>query len=602
MERRWAYFAISIFVSTCCAVNYAFAVLTDTLKDDFHFTQTQVDFVGKEQSTCGNLGQYFGFIAGLVFDKYGPRVSLTVAAFLLLTGFGSLAIALSGAIPHPTLGMVAFFYFIGSHSQPWLDNAAIVTNISNFPQHTGLVVGLGKAFNGLGASVLSLIYSGAFAPNAVLYLVFLSIFPTVVALVAASIARIVDHQAQIKPCYTGRLLLGYGVAILLMIYLASISIYESSIEGGVDSTTKAVCAGALVVFYGAFLYIPFSFSKRTAELMKEGSNDDDDNDDDHHREATSSTPGRHYTKLAPGSDLAINRGGGGHVSYDENNNEIEELKAGGRISSKDDEEEEEEEEEGRGSVNSDDDGIHEETHGGYVPLLGETNVWQAICTMEFWLVFTATTIIAGSGLAVINNVAQIVEALNGGKKDSSTTGVFVTIIASGSASGRLAVGAIASAFKSKRQKWQILLCISAMLMTAACCFLGWMSQVVPLLLDLYGMCELAAIYSAVNFAPMLGSLCIATYIFGTFYDIEKRHQGKADSSDEACIGIQCFQTGFMILSGLGIFAIACTYLLYCRCYAACRGEFSILLQYQNNQQQRDDEVKEVEVVVGEDGR
>jgi hypothetical protein len=34
--------AVSIAVSTCCAINYAFGVLTDTLKHDFEFSQRQV--------------------------------------------------------------------------------------------------------------------------------------------------------------------------------------------------------------------------------------------------------------------------------------------------------------------------------------------------------------------------------------------------------------------------------------------------------------------------------------------------------------------------------------------------------------------------------
>ena len=34
----------------CCAINYAFAVLTDTLKHNFDFSQTQVDLIGTPAS------------------------------------------------------------------------------------------------------------------------------------------------------------------------------------------------------------------------------------------------------------------------------------------------------------------------------------------------------------------------------------------------------------------------------------------------------------------------------------------------------------------------------------------------------------------------
>jgi len=557
VERRWLYLVISILVSTSCAVNYAFAVLTDTLKNDFGFSQTQVDFVG----TCGNLGQYFGLIAGLVYDKFGPKVSLVVAATLTLTGFGLLAFALGGVIPHPSIYIIAIFYFIGSHSQPWLDNASVVTNVHNFPQNTGMVVGLGKAFNGLGASVFSVVYSGVFEPNVVAYLVFLAVAPTMIALVGAIFAVRVSEEDRQKPCNNARLYYGYGMTTLLMIYLATISIYDAC--KGLSATGRALGAGGLVLFYLCYGYIPISFISGEPREGAYKSRRDSKGD------VVASTR-VHYSTLKDSANPGINGDPSHNISDEESSNHLihvnhpdrkERLLPNGGWG------------EGEGAPDE------------HQPLHGEHTVWKAMLKPEFWLIFISTCVVSGSGLSVINNVSQISEALNDGRKNEAVTAVFVTIIAMGSATGRLGVGWLGSQLR-RRSKWQLAFCACSMLMTCSCLGLTWGSReeslyatclgvgisfgmlwatVVPLVLDLYGSGHLAGIYSAINFAPMLGSLCLATYVVGTFYDIERHRQDDTD----VCKGMDCFQTGFIILSGLNIFSVICACLLWFRCYG-CR--------------------------------
>mmetsp|Transcript_1030 Transcript_1030/g.1949 ORF Transcript_1030/g.1949 Transcript_1030/m.1949 type:complete len:645 (-) Transcript_1030:280-2214(-) len=576
MELRWVYLAVSVLISTCCAINYAYAVLTDTLRNEFGFSQTQVDTIG----TVGNVGQYFGLIAGIVYDRYGPKVSLYVAAFCIFTGFGSLTIALSGAIPNPSVTVIAFCYFIGSQSQPWLDNAAVVTNLHNFPHDTGLAVGLSTAFNGLGASVFGLMYTGAFAPSALAYLLFITIIPTCIALAASLIAKRVDNDERSTPTTRFRFYYGYLVTLALIIFCAGVSLYDALV--GFSSAAKGGSVAGLVVFYLAYLYIPFAPSNTRAD-------------------PTAETPSRRYQKLSTPSRSLHN-----HVEDTRRRpavlNTIDEREGDGDDHDGDDHDGGDDHD---AHHHDDEDHHHDDDHHhhhhhhnhnlnrmrdpeDFKALLGDMSMAKALWTSEFWLVFIATTIVAGSGLAVINNLAQMQEALTlHGKKDESTTSVLVTVVAIGSCCGRLGIGGIASVWK-RREKWSVLLCITTMVMTACCLWITWIRTisrlywaclgvgiafgmlaaiVVPLLLDLFGPRKIASIYAVLNFAPMMGSLTMATGMAGMLYDHQKTLQNKKE--DETCEGVRCFRMAFLGISALGILSIACAYLLWAMGYSDC---------------------------------
>lgn len=52
----------------------------------------------------------------------------------------------------------------------WFDTAAIVTNVRNFPNSRGFVVGILKSFLGLSASLYTTLYLAFLAPDAVTFL------------------------------------------------------------------------------------------------------------------------------------------------------------------------------------------------------------------------------------------------------------------------------------------------------------------------------------------------------------------------------------------------------------------------------------------------
>jgi hypothetical protein len=158
-----------------------------------------------------------------------------------------------------------------------------VTNIHNFPHNRGLVVGLGKAFNGLGASVFGLVYSGIFAPSAVSYLLFIAIGPTLISWCALYAAQrvpevccfvdllfsvccfrsavsadsvVVSSQTErMSPVDVKSLHLGYYTTIALACFMASVALADA--YATLPRPLRAVLVACLVLFYLPYAYMPF---------------------------------------------------------------------------------------------------------------------------------------------------------------------------------------------------------------------------------------------------------------------------------------------------------------------------------------------------------
>lgn len=64
--------------------------------------------------------------------------------------------------------------------------------------------------------------------------------------------------------------------------------------------------------------------------------------------------------------------------------------------------------------------------------------------------------------------------------------------------------------------------------------------------DVFGLKHFAANYTTLQIAPALGSLLLASRLTGWLYDEAAKRHGDV----HVCIGQDCFQKAFMILSGL----------------------------------------------------
>eukprot|EP00798_Chlamydomonas_sp_ICE-L_P030442 gene30442-35452_t len=140
---------------SCSGITYAFSIIApvgdvDMFKEVFKLTEVQVATIG---SLGFNLGGYLAIISGAVYNSLGgknhlaPRVVIWIGILQLACGYGGIYACAVGLI-QPSFPILITFAFIAGNSGTWFDTAALVTNVRNFPDDRGTVVGILKAFLG----------------------------------------------------------------------------------------------------------------------------------------------------------------------------------------------------------------------------------------------------------------------------------------------------------------------------------------------------------------------------------------------------------------------------------------------------------------------
>lgn len=151
-----------VFVKVLCGLQYAFATVSPTFRKIFELSDTQVSVVG----LCGNLGQYFGLLAGLCLARYGVKLTVLIGTVIGTVGYSLIWVATSEILPLDAANAIYFLCFVsflGASSGPFFDTSTLVTNVHNFPEVNNLIIGFDKSFNGLGTSVWTSMYDGVFS-------------------------------------------------------------------------------------------------------------------------------------------------------------------------------------------------------------------------------------------------------------------------------------------------------------------------------------------------------------------------------------------------------------------------------------------------------
>jgi hypothetical protein len=128
-----------------------------------------------------------------------------------------------------------------------------VTNIRNFPDERGFVVGILKAFFGLSASIYTSVYVATFDPDAVSYLLMLSIVPPVLC---ALLAFLVNHVPFVEASENfdrstwlsteGRFLLSFFLVAAIAVYQMATAVLEGQQSLTLESR-EIITAGLLVL-------------------------------------------------------------------------------------------------------------------------------------------------------------------------------------------------------------------------------------------------------------------------------------------------------------------------------------------------------------------
>jgi len=493
---RWTSLVGGIYLAICCAVDYDFAIFSPLLIDKFHFTQTEVNLI----ATIGSIGTSFTIPAGYVFDKYGATVSILTGMILGAVGYSLMFFATLGWFGriHPLLYGLSFA--LGTQSQGYFDTSGLCVNIKNFPGSDLKVIGIQKAFNGLGAAVFAGIYEGFCMGNMILYLgltpVFVLLF-SAYGLGTVNAVSEVERGQHAKEVARGFYYM-YAISITIAFYTLTTSLIESQVVFG--EITHLVIAFGMIALLLLFQLVPWIVGEKRQRANRD--------------------------------ELALTN----RVKQDALTFHRREINIG---------------------QNTD-------VSSNFGPVETSFKLSMTIRTPEMWFFFLICFSVTGAGFAVINNISQMDKALRH-KDQAATQSALVSIIAFGSATGRMGLGYLQAVLPGRLSKVfypQIVTFImtgtmiyfaysSADMLFYGALFCGWafggLWVILPSLSRaMFGTKYLGQNYNFLKLAPMCGSLICSTYIAGRNYDYEANKQHNEDSN--TCYGSVCYRTTFIILA------------------------------------------------------
>ena len=389
-SNRWIVLGISSLISSCCGVNYAWGIYSETLKSRLQYSQATLITL----SFWGNVGQFFTPPAGIVYDSVGGRGTLLLGLLLGTTGYTLMYLGVSGQIDVSFTALCSF-YCLGSAMQSFYDTSSLFTNTKNFPIDVNSIIGFTKAWNGIGASLFSTAYIGYVQPD---HLTFIKIIPIVssivgvVGLITLQIdTRVYSVDASVTSSFIKKLLSSQMVLVAAVAAFALVNANEDMSQGILSLVTTIIMimlscfvvlpailnvGGVSDLFVNIEVASPHGCSVYTAsrDCLSEDCNDETD------------------ALILPGSHIRPTNEGDDDVAGD---------------------------------------------------VIEEECWYESLKTLDFWIIFIVVAIAAGSGLTVINNIAQILSSKdykNGVSTGNTNSASFVALLSAANCAGRILVG------------------------------------------------------------------------------------------------------------------------------------------------------------------
>ncbi|GBG85457.1 hypothetical protein CBR_g40099 [Chara braunii] len=604
LSNRWAGLVGAMLVEACTGLSYTFAIYSEHLKQTLHYSQEDVDGLGAAKDFGGTVG----LVAGLLYNFYPPWVTMVVGAVGHLTGYGVLWLTVTDRI-RPTYGALCMFVTLAVGGGSWADTACVVTSMRNFPMFRGTVMGLLKSQVGLSGAVFTVLYKAFISPDTSGFLLLVAVLPASAMLLLAHTIRHFPtkrrHDDDEPPEAMLRFRFAYGLIVGLAVYLLGLFVLQSVFSlGRVGFIVGAI--GMLVVL-SLLAFLPVSNKllrgkgkARWVQLEEMPAN---------------TRPGHH---LWPGGGQAEadqrgerRQGGGvegGSAGIEEDERKYDEAKSSGMYRTSETLEllpfppESQAQMQGkRQSQNEREETPHAILRLQWSPSretatsssspkrtvvspcpVHSLTLLQSSLTLNFWLLFFTLGSGAGTGIAIINNYAQMGKALRVNRVEQ-----FVGLISIWSCFGRLGAGYASDLFTRRGVPRPLLLAMASSLMIVTLFFLAsgalltgsilvglsfgaYWSLVPAVASDLFGLEHFGAVYKAVASALPFGALILSAKITGSLYDQEVVHYCKSLGGDvgiakcmeeHTCYGHACFAKALVILGGVCIASISAAALL-----------------------------------------
>ncbi|KAI5577488.1 hypothetical protein BDE02_09G117300 [Populus trichocarpa] len=513
---KWLGFVTAVWVQAISGNNYTFSNYSDALKTLMSLTQLELNNL----SVAKDVGKAFGLLAGLASDRLPTPVILLIGSIEGLIGYGTQWLVVSRRIQPLSYWQMCIFLCLGGNSTTWMNTAVLVTCIRNFRRNRGPVSGILKGYVGLSTAIFTDLCAALFADDPAKFLIMLAVIPFAVCLTAIVFLRETPPAATIEEEKeeSKYFNLFNVVAVIVAVYLLAYTFIPNP-----SHVLSSVFSLILLVLLASPLAVPAHAFINSWNLNRFKNQEDVERQIQEPLLREDKTQEKIQEKPAEEAAKAVV----------ERTRAVEEEKAVEVVKRR--------------------------------PVIGEDHtVFEAMSTVDFWILFLSFLCGVGTGLAVMNNMGQIGLAL--GYADVS---LFVSMTSIWGFFGRIISGTVSEYYIKKagtpRPLWnaasQILMAVGYILMAVALpgslyigsivvgvCYGVRLAVSVPTASELFGLKYFGLIYNILILNLPLGSFLFSGLLAGLLYDAQAT---PTPGGGNTCVGAHCYRLVFIIM------AVAC---------------------------------------------
>ncbi|KAL7605595.1 hypothetical protein Lser_V15G17672 [Lactuca serriola] len=507
----WVGLAAAVWVQVASGNSYAFPLYSPSLKSVLGLSQQQLTVLG----VANDFGENFGIIAGIASNRYQAWVVLLIGVLACFFGYGVIWLAVTETVHNLPYWFLWIALAVATNSSAWLGTAVLVTNMRNFPLSRGTVAGILKGYVGLSAAVVTEVYTMVLKGSASSLLLFLTLgIPFICLSLMYYIRACTPSEAD--PSENAHFLFTQLASVVLAVFLLTTTILKDVVH--LSNTISYTFIGIMVVLLLAPLAIPIKMTLFPNKKLT--------------RPGSSSVLNDPLLTLTPSnSDMNLEK-----INEGEDISEVDALLAVGE-----------------GAVK-----IKKKRR----PRRGEDFTFrEAIVKADFWLLWLVYFFGVGSGVTVLNNLAQIGVSL--GFNDTTT---LLSLFSFCNFLGRLGGGVVSEYFV----RWktiprtflmmitQVIMVITYLLYASALkgtlyiatallgiCYGTQFGVMIPTSSELFGLKNFGLIFNFMGLGNPIGALLFSGMLAGYVFDTEEAKQGGS-----TCMGPNCFRLTFLVLAGV----------------------------------------------------
>nr|CAD1825720.1 unnamed protein product [Ananas comosus var. bracteatus] len=520
----WVGLAAAVWVQVAAGSGYNFPLYSHSLKSVLGYSQQQLTMLG----VANDVGENFGMVPGVLCNRLPPSLVLLIGAASSFLGYGLIWLAVSQTLPGIPYWLLWIALCIATNSSAWLGTAVLVTNMRNFPLSRGAVAGILKGYVGLSAAVYTVLYTGVLHNSSTKLLLFLTLGIPAICLAMMYFVRPCTPALEDDSTEHGHFLFTQISSVVLGVYLLTTTILDDVLS--LSHAVTYALFGVMILLLLAPLAIPIKMTlyrstRKRASLIGPSSSSD---------RLSAGDQDKSEPLLAASSSTT-------NLGDPDDSSDIDMLLA-----------------EGEGAVKK-----------KRRPKRGEDFEFrEALIKADFWLLFTVYFLGVGSGVTVLNNLAQI-----GIATGADDTTILLCLFSFCNFVGRLGGGVVSEHFVRSRMLprpvWmacaQVIMVISYLLFASALngtlyastallgiCYGVQFSVMVPTVSELFGLKHFGMMYNFMLLGNPLGALLFSGFLAGYVYDKEvaKQNPGLFDNSSVSCVGPNCFRLTFLVLAGV----------------------------------------------------